>query len=243
MEEIYCNVWDEDKKNTIKNIIEDCIKGNICDQAVYIAKQLKKINPETRWSVLCIHVNKYYGLDLNVHAALLICYIKNELIIIYPRKALNNPEDDSKESIDKKKFEEQIKKYESIIKEQKSKLDKIIMQNELLQKTLKEKKEEIINLKNEIQKKQENNSFNKTFYTREQMIALNFISSDSTLHYAIPCLNKDLFVDVEKKLYDKFPEYKERNNNFLSQGKIVLKFKTVGENRLESGIPIIMQAP
>ena len=54
---------------------------------------------------------------------------------------------------------------------------------------------------------------------------------------------KDLFVDVEKKLYDKFPEYKERNNNFLSQGKIVLKFKTVGENRLESGIPIIMQVP
>ena len=86
------------------------------------------------------------------------------------------------------------------------------MQNELLQKTLKEKEEEIINLKNEIQQKQENNSFNKTFYTREQMIALNFISSDSTLHYAIPCLNKDLFVDVEKKLYDKFPEYKERNN-------------------------------
>jgi glycosyltransferase involved in cell wall biosynthesis len=86
-----------------------------------------------------------------------------------------------------------------------------------------------------------NNAFNKTFYTREQMIALNFESTDSKLHYAIPCLNKDLFVDVEKKLYDKFPEYKERNNIFLSQGKTVLRFKTVGENQLESGIPIIMQ--
>ena len=243
MEEIYCNVWDEKKKNTIKNIIEDCIQRNINDQAVYITKQLKKIYPETRWSVLCIQINNYYGHDINVHGPLLICYIKNELILIYPRKGLNNSQDDSKESIDKKKFEEQIKKYESIIKEQKSKLDKIIMQNQLLQKTLKEKEEEIINLKNEIQQKQENNAFNKTFYTREQMIALNFISTDSTLHYAIPCLNKDLFVDVEKKLYDKFPEYKERNNNFLSQGKIVLKFKTVGENRLESGIPIIMQVP
>ena len=76
-----------------------------------------------------------------MHGPLLICYIKNELILIYPRKGLNNSQDDSKESIDKKKFEEQIKKYESIIKEQKSKLDKIIMQNELLQKTLKEKEE------------------------------------------------------------------------------------------------------
>ena len=92
-----------------------------------------------------------------------------------------------------------------------------------------------------MQQKQENNSFNKTFYTREQMIALNFLSTDSKLHYAIPCLNKDLFVDVEKKLYDKYPEYKEKNNNFLSQGKIVLRFKTVGENRLENGIPIVMQ--
>ena len=34
---------------------------------------------------------------------------------------------------------------------------------------------------------------------------------------------------------------KEKNNNFLSPGKIVLRFKTVGENRLESGIPIVMQ--
>ena len=127
------------------------------------------------------------------------------------------------------------------MKEQKSKLEKIIIEKELLLKNIKEKEEEINNLKNEMQQKQENNLFNKTFYTREQMIALNFISTDSTLHYAIPCLNKDLFVDVEKKLYDKYPEYKEKNNNFLSQGKIVLRFKTVGENRLESGIPIVMQ--
>ena len=97
MEEIYCNVWDEKKKNTIKNIIEDCIKRDIDDHAIY---------PEKRWSVLCIHVNKYYSYDLRVHAALLICYIKNKLILIYPRKGLNNSQDDSKESIDKKKFEE-----------------------------------------------------------------------------------------------------------------------------------------
>ena len=117
------------------------------------------------------------------------------------------------------------------------------MEKELLRKTIKEKEEEIINLKNELQQKKENNSFNKTFYTREQMIALNFLSTDSKLHYAIPCLNKDLFVDVEKKLYDIFPEYKEKNNNFLTQGKVVLRFKTVGENKLVSGIPIIMQVP
>ena len=91
-----------------------------------------------------------------------------------------------------------------------------------------------------MQQKKENNAFNKTFYTREQMIALNFESTDSRLRYAIPCLKKDLFVDVEKKLYDKFPQYKEKNNNFLVQGKTILRFKTVEENQLVSGIPIII---
>jgi len=89
-----------------------------------------------------------------------------------------------------------------------SKLEKIIIEKELLQKTIKEKEDEINNLKNEIQLKKEDNPFNKSFYTRDDMIALNFLSTDSKLHYAIPCLNKDLFVDVEKKLYDKYPEYK-----------------------------------
>ena len=103
-----------------------------------------------------------------------------------------------------------------------------------------EKEKEIYNLKKEMQQKKENNAFNKTFYTREQMIALNFESTDSRLRYAIPCLKKDLFVDVEKKLYDKFPQYKEKNNNFLVQGKTILRFKTVEENQLVSGIPIIM---
>ena len=215
MEEIYCNVWDEKKKNIIKNIIEDLIQGNINEQAIYITKQLKKLFPETRWSVLCIYINKYSGHDINVHGPLLICYIKNELILIYPRKGINNPQDDSKESKDKKTFEEdQIKKYESIIKEQKSKLDKIIMQKESLQKILKEKEEEIINLKNEIQQKQENNSFNKTFYTREQMIALNFISTNSKLHYAIPCLKK-IYLLMLKRNYMK---------NFLNIKKEIIIF-------------------
>ena len=111
-------------------------------------------------------------------------------------KSLSNEKSSLKDKLSH--FQIQIKKYESIIEEQKSKLEKIMFEKELLQKTIKEKEEEINNIKNEIQQKQENNSFNKTFYTRDQMIALNFLSSDSTLHYAIPCLNKDLFVDVEK---------------------------------------------
>ena len=232
---------DEKMKDNIKKIIEDSFNENLKNstesRAFYINKQLKNIYPENRWNVISIHLNNDIGNGFSYHGqgAIFFCYIKKRGLLIYPT---------IKQSEFKDKFgdyEMKIKKYESIISEQKSKLEKLICEKKFLEKTIKEKENEVINLKNEIEKKKENNSFNKTFYTREQMIALNFLSIDSKLHYAIPCLNKDLFVDVEKKLYDKFPEYKEKNNNFLSQGKQVLRFKTVGENQLESGIPIVMQ--
>ena len=105
----------------------------------------------------------------------------------------------------------------------------------LSQKKIIEKEKEIEDLKLEI-----NTIPKTTFYGRDQMLALNFISSDQKLHFAIPCVKKDLFVDVEKKLYDQFPEFKETNNNFVVQGKMILRFKSLEDNELESGIPIII---
>ena len=72
------------------------------------------------------------------------------------------------------------------------------------------------------------------------MFAVNFISSDSRLHFAYSCLKKDLFVDIEKKLYEEFPEYKETNNSFVVDGKAILRFKSIEENNLKSGTPILL---
>ena len=230
---------DDNMKDNIKKIIENSfnngIKDSLENRTSFINNQLEKIYPEKKWMIISIRLSDYKGYSYHGKGALLMCYYKNRLIIVNSTYKNNSSIHDSKE------FEIKIKKLESIVNEQKSKLEKIIIEKELLQKAIKEKEFEINNLKKEMQLKKDNNSFNKTFYAREEMMALNFLSTDSKLHYAIPCLYKDLFVDVEKKLYDKYPEYKEKNNNFLSQGKIVLKFKTVGENRLESGIPIVMQ--
>ena len=87
-----------------------------------------------------------------------MCYYKNRLIIVNSTLKNNSSIHDSKE------FEIKIKKLESIVNEQKSKLEKIIIEKELLQKAIKEKEFEINNLKNEMQLKKDNNSFNKTFY-------------------------------------------------------------------------------
>ena len=137
--------------------------------------------------------------------------------------------------------EETSKMNDSKTEELKSKLKEKERIIESLEKLLSEKEKDIINLKNEIKESNINNQFNKTFYTRDQILALNFISTDQKLHYAVPCVKKDIFADVEKKLYDRFPEFLETNNTFLAQGNVILRFKTIEENKLESGIPIVMK--
>ena len=37
-------------------------------------------------------------------------------------------------------------------------------------------------------------------------MTFNFISKDSKLHFAVPCLDYNTFAEVEEKLYQKFPE-------------------------------------
>ena len=75
------------------------------------------------------------------------------------------------------------------------------------------------------------------------MLCVNFISSDQKIHFSIPCLGNDLFVEVEKKLYEQFPEYTETNNYFLSQGKQILRFKTISQNNIGNGFPITLINP
>ena len=74
----------------------------------------------------------------------------------------------------------------------------------------------------------------------EKAISALFISSDSKITYAISCKNTTPFVRIEEKLYEEYPEYKETNNYFLHNGSVIKRFKTVEENHIKSGKPIIL---
>ena len=39
-----------------------------------------------------------------------------------------------------------------------------------------------------------------------------FTSSDQKINYPIPCINTDIFAEVEEKLYKEYPEYRNTNN-------------------------------
>ena len=71
-------------------------------------------------------------------------------------------------------------------------------------------------------------------------MAINFISVDSIINYCIPCKNVDIFVRLEEKLYDEYPKYKDLNTYFTVNGKIIKRFKSIQDNKINSGNVILL---
>ena len=108
----------------------------------------------------------------------------------------------------------------------------------LLNNQLSVKINELNNIKNNI-----NNNYDdlvNNINPGEKTIAALFLSSDSKIQYAIVCKNTTPFVRIEEKLYEEYPEYKETDNHFLHNGSVIKRFKTVEENHIKSGKPIIL---
>ena len=91
-------------------------------------------------------------------------------------------------------------------------------------------KDNLINdLKNQLKNKGNKNvDFN-------DIMVVNFISLDQRINCGIKCLKTDTFAEVEEKLYQKYEEYREMNNNFTVNGNIVLRFKTINDNHIKDG--------
>ena len=164
-----------------------------------------------------------------------------------------------------------IKKYENEINELKDKLNKankIIDKQRVEIQDLKNQinsyknidLNQINNLKNEINNKNvqleqlrqqlqstnlntnqlnQNNNKDPLFANR----CVNFITTDSSLFYAISCNGDSTFAEVEEKLYKEYPEYRETNNTFLANGIEILRFKTVNDNKIGTGKPVILIKP
>jgi phosphate starvation-inducible protein PhoH len=106
-------------------------------------------------------------------------------------------------------------------------------------KIIKNKDTELNYLKNQL-KVQLNNSNKQDKVYLNEMMCVNFVSSDQKIHYAVPCISNNTFAEVEEKLYQEFPEYRETNNNFLANGQPVLRFKTISQNKIGKGLPVTL---
>jgi hypothetical protein len=97
-----------------------------------------------------------------------------------------------------------------------------------------------INLNTNQNDKNDNNEDKDALFANK---CVSFITMDSSLFYAIPCSGNSTFAEVEEKLYQEYPEYRETNNSFLANGIEVLRFKTINDNKIGTGKPVILVKP
>ena len=113
-----------------------------------------------------------------------------------------------------------------------------------LHKIIKIKEEELVIIRNELEKKINNlidineNKINEI--KNEENICVKFISIVQNINYDIYCDNNDIFAFVEEELYKKYPKYRETNNYFIFEGKQILRFKTIKQNKIKNGIPVTL---
>ena len=74
------------------------------------------------------------------------------------------------------------------------------------------------------------------------IMVINFLSTDQNIRCGIPCLADDTIAEVEEKLYQQFNEFRNTNNILLFGGTVVLRFKKVKENDLHDGDTILIQS-
>ena len=91
---------------------------------------------------------------------------------------------------------------------------------------------------NELKSKLPNNKV----YMNDIMV-INFLSTDQNIRCGIPCLADDTIAEVEEKLYQQFNEFRNTNNILLSGGNIILRFKKVRENNIHNGDTIQVVKP
>ena len=142
-------------------------------------------------------------------------------------------------NIENNKLIDELNKYKKENQEMKNKINLLLNENMKLKNDLAQaniiiinKGNEINNLKLQLQQLQNKNNINVNY---NDIIFVHFISSDQKINCPIKCLKTETFAEVEEKLYQKYEEYREKNNNFIGNGRLILRFKKIYENNIKDG--------
>ena len=69
----------------------------------------------------------------------------------------------------------------------------------------------------------------------EKVISINFQSTVPTIfNYSLPCKNTDIFIYVEEKLNEDFPQLKDRHYYLINRGNIIKRFKSIDDNNIKN---------
>ena len=156
----------------------------------------------------------------------------------------NNKNSEKEEII---KLKNDLIKANKIIEDQNKKIKQLEYQlnnkNETYENKLRLKDKKIDELNKKLENLIINSNMSDQLINRKQMICVNFTSMDQKINLAIPCIKADIFAEIEEKLYKEYPEYRETNNYFIANGKQILRFKTIEDNKIGNGLPVILYKP
>ena len=76
----------------------------------------------------------------------------------------------------------------------------------------------------------------QSIHSGEKIIGVNFVSmgNQDIGHYNIVCKNTDIFIRLEEKLYNDFPQFKDYETYFTIKTKRIKRFKTLDENNIQN---------
>jgi len=151
-------------------------------------------------------------------------YKGNNTIILKEVKELKEKLNEANKTIEELKKENQDLKYE-ITKIKSEGMTQVNSLMEIIEKKDKEIK----------QLKDKPNNINL-----DSIKAIQILSSDNKIHFATSCIGTETFTEIEEKLFNRYPEYREYNHSYLCKGRVIQRFETINENGIYDGDIIIM---
>ena len=93
------------------------------------------------------------------------------------------------------------------------------------------------NLNNNLNNNLINNNYINAASVRpgEKIFSVNFVSMgfQDIINYSLVCKNSDLFVRLEEKLNNDYPQLKDKETYFLVNGRRIKRFKTLDQNQIK----------
>ena len=128
-----------------------------------------------------------------------------------------------------KELNKKIEDLKNIINSKDEEINKLSRNPQTSLELLGQKEKEINKLKSSI-----------PFDISEGEKVMNVLFLSASIQEPIMCTQKQIFNEVENKLYEKFPELKNGEYYFLVDGKKVNKYLTLEENNIKDGAKILI---
>ena len=170
-------------------------------------------------------------------------------------KERNNKKGDNNEDIDELKqqnlnLRNEIEKLKEKLNEEKNKnrnltlkleeLTNILNKNYLsIQKEMNEKITELVKYYNKNLEKFQS-LFPFKISEDDKIISIIFMTSDENIYYSMVCKSTEKFSELEKRLYIKYPQYKETKNYYYANGHKINENKTLEYNNIRDNEIIII---